>query len=383
MFVFHHGGKPTMSTTIEINHPEELESCELLWRWLLSKTRNASYFQSLDWLRAYVKFHADRVRLRVLIVEAGGETLGILPLVVEREDSRVGPIRVLTYPLGSWGTFFGPIGPNPTATLALGLAHIQRTRRDWDMIDLRWVDKGRTDHGRTPAAMRSNGLQALPESMEQVALVDTSGTWEDYWNSHNQHWRNNMRRCYSKLAEKGAIRYVRYRPRGAAHDDGDPRWDLYRACEMVAARSWQQEAPSGNTLSHPSVRPLLHEVHARAAKSGNLDVNLLYVADRPVAFAYNYHHDGSVFGLRTGYDSQLDFKGAGTLLMGSMIQDSFLRDDRLINLGAGYLEHKRRWLTSIAQSYRYTHFANTALRVQALRVKRLVRGLVKREPKAA
>ena len=66
-----------------------------------------------------------------------------------------------------------------------------------------------------------------------------------------------------------------------------------------------------------------------------------------------------------------------------MIQDSFLRGDRLINLGAGHLEYKRHWLTSIVESCRYTHFANTAVRVQALRVKRLVRDLMSRPTKAA
>jgi len=373
-----------MSTCIEINHPEELESCTLLWRWMLSKTRNASFFQTLDWLRAYLRHFGDEiVKLRILIVESGGETLGILPLVIYREKTKVGTIRVLSYPLGDWGTFYGPIGPNPTATLAVGLAHIRRTRRDWDMIDLRWVDQSGCDHGRTPAALRSNGFQATADVWTRVALIDTSGSWNDYWMGHGDRWRNKVRRSRSKLAELGQIKFVRYRPAGLAAGDGDPRWDLYETCTQIAGRSWQGGSVSGTTLSHDSVRPFLRDVHAAAAKTGHLDLNLLYVDDRPVAFAYNYHREGSVFGLRMGYDASVSRHGAGTVLQGSMIQDSFQRHDPLINLGAGHLECKRHWLTSVVDSYRYTHFANAAVRVQALRLKRFMRSLMHRAPQAA
>ncbi len=372
-----------MSACIEINRLEDLEKYRLRWRMLLNQTRHANYFQSLDWLQTYVRHHADRLRLRVIVVEGGGETLGILPLVVEREPTKVGTVRVLTYPMGNWGAFYGPIGPNPTATLALGLAHIQRTRRDWDMIDLRWVDRQGCDHGRTPAAMRCNGFQAMQGVWDQVGLIDTSGSWHDYWMSHSDRWRNKLRRCRSKLAELGEIRYVRYRPLAAADGEGDPRWDLYDTCETLARRSWQGASTTGNTLSHDEVRSFLREIHALASKSGNVDINLLYVGDRPVAFAYNYHCQGEVFGLRTGYDADFARQGVGKILLGSMIQDSFLRGDRLINLGAGHLEYKRHWLTSIVESCRYTHFANTAVRVQALRVKRLVRDLMSRPTKAA
>ncbi|MGQ9504850.1 MAG: hypothetical protein ACUVQR_08065, partial [Thermogutta sp.] len=80
-------------------------------------------------------------------------------LVVKRESSRLGTLRVLTYPLDNWGDFYGPIGPNPTATLLTALRYIAEGERDWNAVDLRWVDRERCDHDRTPAAMRQVGLK--------------------------------------------------------------------------------------------------------------------------------------------------------------------------------------------------------------------------------
>ena len=106
-----------MSHVEEINDIFQLEGYRLLWNALLPQTRNATFFQSFDWLKVYWEHFGVGQRLRVLVVCSEGRPIGILPLVVRREKSRVGPIRVLTYPLHDWGTFYGPIGPNPTATL--------------------------------------------------------------------------------------------------------------------------------------------------------------------------------------------------------------------------------------------------------------------------
>ena len=128
----------TMSEVIEVNRIEDLEAYRLLWNALLPRTPGASFFQSLDWLTAYWHHFGQNQKLRVLIVHSGGRPIGIVPLTVIREFKKVGPVRVLTYPLHDWGSFYGPIGPEPAATLAAAMGHIRRTARDWDLIDLRW-----------------------------------------------------------------------------------------------------------------------------------------------------------------------------------------------------------------------------------------------------
>ena len=115
----------------EIDDPEQLADRRLLWNALLPQTPGATFFQSLDWLEVYCRHFAAAERLRALVVSADDRPVGILPLVVQTERTRLGQVRTLTYPLHDWGTFYGPIGPNPTATLMAGLRHVRRTPRDW------------------------------------------------------------------------------------------------------------------------------------------------------------------------------------------------------------------------------------------------------------
>ena len=179
-----------------------------------------------------------------------------------------------------------------------------------------------------------------------------------------------FRRNEKKLARLGGCEHVRHRPAPAAEGDGEPRWDLYDECERLAASSWQGSSTSGTTLTHPTVSSFLRDVHETAARAGCLDVNLLTVDGRSAAFVYNYAYRGYVSSLRLGFDPEFRQCGAGTVLMGYLLRDSFERGDRLFDFLPGSLEAKKKWQTSLAKSYRYTYFRPGLGRVLLLSMKR-------------
>jgi len=343
-----------MSHVREINDPAKMAELAGPWHALLAQTPGATFFQSPDWLARYLQHFGEHQRLRLLVVERDGEVTGILPLMVRPSRRRLGQVRVLTYPLDDWGSYYGPIGPDPAQTLSLGLQHVLRSPRDWHVLELPWVDALGVHGGATDEALAAVGWSPQVEPWQTSALVDLNGagSWENYWASRQSRWRNNVRRSERKLAHYGKITHLRYRPPAG----GDPRWDLYNHCETIARSSWQANSTTGTTLVHERVRGFLRDCHRAAAAAGAVDLNLLLVSGRPVAFNYAYHYRGSVFGLRTGFDPATASDGAGTVLQARMIADSFQRGDHLYDLGAGYLECKRYWLTEARPSFRYTCF---------------------------
>lgn len=361
--------EPAMPNVVEINSPEQLEQLRLVWNLLVSQTRGASLFHTLDWLQVYWKHFGAGQRLRVLVISSGHTPIGILPLTVVREKTRVGTVRVLTYPLRDWGTFYGPIGPNPTATLTLGLQHIRNTPRDWDLLDMRWVNRDAQDHLRTPWAMEHAGYTVRESTWKTSELIEMDDEWDEYWKSRSSKMRNNLRRDEKRLQRAGTVEYIRYRPAGSSFGDDDPRWDLYETCRELAEASWQGASRTGTTLSHEQVAGYFRDVHAIAVKNGMVDINILKVDGQAVAFSYNYVCDGRLIGVRRGHRRQ--FTGAGNVLFVRMIRDSFGRDDTCLDLGPGSQEIKRRWSTQTVSSYRYTHYPLLAPRVQLLRLKHL------------
>jgi len=365
-----------MYQVTEINDAAQLDSLQADWHRLLARTRRASFFQSYEWFSTYWAHFGRSMRLRVVCISEGDELVGIMPLVVRHEQRRLRPLSVLTYPLDAWGSFYGPIGSVSSRALRAALVHLRDTPRDWDLLELSWVDATGSDAGRTAAALAGALMPAEVQRQQSSALIDLAafGNWNNYWASRTSRWRNNVRRNQRRLVELGRVEYVRYRPLGAASGDDDPRWDLYEACERLAESSWQSDSTTGTTLSHEAVRPFLRDCHLAAARAGALDLNLLLVNDVAVAFNYAYHYRGHVFGLRTGYDRQTSADGAGSALQAAMIEDSFVRGDHTYDLGPEYLDCKRYWQSEVRASYRYTYFPPAPL-AQLVRAKRQIERL--------
>ena len=355
---------------VEINQLEDLARYESLWNALLPETPGASFFHSYAWFAAYWRHFGGDQKMRVCVVLGPEGALGIVPLVIRRESTRIGPVRVLTYPLHDWGSFYAPLGPRPDVALQAALQHIRSTPREWDLLDLRWTPGPEADRARTAQTMHNCGLEPQCGIWNQTVQIDLTPGWDEYWAARSSKFRNNIRRFERRLSELGELSYQRYRPLGAAANDGDPRWDLFDTCVALAESSWQGSSTTGTTISHASINAFLRDAHEEAARYGALDINLLSIGKQPVAFAYNYHYRGCVYGLRIGFNAQVAKSGAGNLLYARTIEDCCRRGDHTYDLGPGSLEAKRQLLSRIADSCRYTYFPPLAIRAQALRLKR-------------
>jgi CelD/BcsL family acetyltransferase involved in cellulose biosynthesis len=363
-----------MHSVLEINTIDQLTPFGTDWEELLRETPGATFFQSFEWLQAYWRHFGAGKRLRTIIVLQDERPVAIIPLVVRLEETRVGHLRVLTYPLDNWGSFYGPIGPDPAAALKTAMEHIHRTPRDWDMIELRWIGAPGTDPRQSHNAMRSAGYQAYPTIWNLTAAVDFSAGWDDYLHGRKGIWLRRMRQTEEKLFRLGKVSYLRCRPAGKQQGDSDPHWDLYDACEAIARSSWQATATDGTTLSHESVRAFLRELHALAAEAGAADMSLLMLNDRPAAFIYGYHFRGYVYGLRRGFDADLSRTGLGSVLLWNTIKDSAQRGDRIYDMGIGSMESKRHFQNCMLPIYRLSHFPAAVLRTQFLRFGRWLEG---------
>ena len=353
----------------ELNEIGSLDTIRAEWSALLEQTDRANFFQTLEWLEVYWRFYGADQQLRVLVVRNEGRVAGILPLVVRQERTRIGPMRFLTYPLDYWGSFYGPIGGDLAATLVEGLRYVKQRERDWDALELRAVGASDGSCEHVDRAMTAAGFRPLSSPSDHTSIITLTGTWSDYCSSRSAKWRSNFRRLHRRFAEAGELEYVRYRPGGEAVGESQPRWDLYDACLRVARASWQGSSRTGTTLTHDRVRAFLREVHSAAARYGGLDINLLMLDGKPLAFNYNYALGGRVYGLRTGYDPNSGPAGSGNLLYWLAIKDSFARGDTLYDLGIGSLAAKLHLQTGLQPIYRYAHFPRS-FRPQMLWIKR-------------
>ncbi|HUG70942.1 MAG TPA: hypothetical protein VMM76_24550 [Pirellulaceae bacterium] len=357
-----------MLQVVEIDAIEHLEALRLRWTSLLYDTPGASFFHTLDWLKVYWQHFRRDQRLRVLVVHRSGTVLGVLPLVVRKEMTSTGLVDVLAYPTISPSQFLGPIGPNPTATLMASFRHLSSGSRNWDVLSLGEI--GEHDRGRTANALELAGFVPLETVRSKVAKVslgtssydheterpwkfaerqdeneaslpgcltferirslgdaDGEGSiWEEHW--HGQ-WHPN--RSLGDADGDGSIREEHWhgqwhpnRPLGGADGDGGRVDEIVAACCALTPGSLACEQPA----------TLLCQVAAVASRLGMLDLNLLWLDGRLMAFSFNVHFDGIIQQISAGEAAaSFDFDPA-TVLSLRMVQDSIRRRDRCLYFAA-------------------------------------------------
>ena len=356
----------------EFNDVAKLGGLRPAWNQLLAETEDPDFFRTLCWLETYWKHYGAGQKLRVLAIKKDNRVVGILPLTVAKRHTRIGRLRVLEFPLDFWGSFFGTIGPSPKQTLRAGLKHLLHSPRDWDYINLRWLRDSPNGAGALVAAAGNLPLALAQLPDDGIALADLRTGWDAYWSSRSGNWRSNCRRNAKKTEAAGEVDYIRYRPCGARHDDGDPRWDLYEEVLAIANRSWQGRSKDGTTMSHRQVKHFLRDVHLAAAREGHLDINLLRINGKSVAYNYNYHYRGYVSSLRLGFDPAYADCGVGTVLTWRMLQDSCRRGDHTVDFLPGSSPVKRPWQTSVQESLSFEHLPLRWGRVALILAKRWV-----------
>jgi CelD/BcsL family acetyltransferase involved in cellulose biosynthesis len=371
-----------MAEVVEINDLEHLAAYKGDWQALFQRTPRASFFHTYEWFVSFWKHFGTGRKMRVLMIRSGETVTGIMPLCVNNERHRLSTIRVLTYPLNDWGMWYEPLGPHQSATMFMAFQHLGNTPRDWDTIDLRWTPSDPAGHDVTRRAMTAVGWKPQREAYQHTSLIRFEGTnWEQYLAGLNKKWRHEIRRQERNLAQLGHVEFVRHRPDSADQGDGSPAWEIFDECLAVSQQSWQANVRNGNTICHESVLPFIKDCHAQAAGLGMLDVAVLRLNGKPLAYQYNYHHGGEIFGLRMGYAREARELGAGKLLLARFLQDCFECGDRVLDLGIGEFDFKARFRNDVATSYHYRYCPWNAWRSQGVRISRwLKRRIVGDEP---
>jgi CelD/BcsL family acetyltransferase involved in cellulose biosynthesis len=371
-----------MSEVLEINDPEQLPQIQLAWNALLPGTPAASFFHTYDWLNVYWRHFGAAQKLRVLVVRSGGSTVGILPLCVRKERYRLGSLRVLTYPLDNWGTWYGPIGPSPAATMLAAMQHIRRTPHDWDMIDFRWIGPEDLERGRTARALRAANLFSQRQPFQSTSVADLPASWDEFVAEKSPALGRQLQCTLRQVFENRDAEFVRHRPAPARDGDGDPAWDLYATCEAFALVKGRSAAANGISREHDRVRDYCRAAHAAAARLGMVDLNLLFFAGRPAAFLYSFHYQGRITALWTGSDPAAGRDDIGMALILASLRDAIGRRDRLIDFGPGETEVKRQLRTRWESTYRLTYAPFGSFRSQRVRFGRWFASLWQRKESA-
>ena len=308
---------------IEIRDIAQLDDPQVakIWDAAYAATERANWFQTRAWLKTTWQHANRRQSLRVLLLD--GENPAVVPLCVRDEDFKVGPLRMLTFPLADHSGEYWSLGADRYEPLAIALRHIKQTERDWDVIDLRWTDEDDVEGARQ--AFKSAGLPTQVHVRLERPVVDLTSS-ADYESRLPRKLRRNLRSARRKLEGLGELRTTHARPQPGE----DPRLDLYEACVEVARESWQCQKDVG--LASTKLSAMVRALHLEAAAHGQVDLFVTWLDERPISFTYSSTNQGRWCGLFNGYLPEFAKTGVGALTVHEAILAAASQGDTFLDL---------------------------------------------------
>lgn len=359
-----------MITVAEINDIDRIDNFRLAWRSLLGKTKGATFAHSPEWLEQYWEHFGEGLKLRTLMVTLGNKVIGIVPLVVKPVPTKMGTMHVLTYPLDGWGAFFSQIGQNPAATMVTAMRHIHSSKRDWDLIDLRYIDQDGLDRKRTANAFKSVGFQGSQAVWRQLPLINTQDIdWNSYLASRSSETQQRINAAEQINSETGRVAFYRSRMEDPLAPGWNPRWDLWTEFEQMEFSYGDQTTIAGGSFSNSKKLAFLHDIHGPAVRAGLARIDALFINHTLVASAYGLQHAQGTDYLALGRQKNASPEVITTLIA-RMIQQSIHDGEQTLNLALLSPQLAKIWNNQNQVSYRCSHFPVTAPRSQLLRINR-------------
>ncbi|MCA9022859.1 MAG: GNAT family N-acetyltransferase, partial [Planctomycetaceae bacterium] len=260
----------------------------------------------------------------------------------------------------------------PAATMVTAMRHIHASRRDWDLIDLRYIDQDGHDHRRTMNSFKSVGFQSNLSVWQKLPLINTSETnWEDFLASRTDKTQHKISSAEQLARKQGPVAFYRSRLEDPLAPGWNPRWDLWAEFQRMNFRDGNQLNIAGGDFSQDKKLSFLHDIHGPAVRAGMARIDALFVNHSLVACAYGLQHGSGTDYLAAGRRNDAP-REVITTLIARMVQQSIQDGEPALNLGLLGNSLTEMWNNQEQVSYRCSHFPILAPRSQLLRMNRWI-----------
>lgn len=321
---------------------EEFERAEQAWDDLVRGCAHPLPFMSHPWICTWWRCFGAGQEFTALVVGDAGRWLAGVPLAIR-------PVR-----WGPWTIRIAEIaGTGPVPTRGLGLSdkaelvvhrdHLQAGQvlvealgTLLDRVDLLHL-KGFDQASQTARLLSRGpaGRRVRISTRSRSPYLPLAGRLEDSLRSRPRKFSKTLAKGHRVLAAKGRVEFTRFEP----GDDCAPWFEHILA---VSRTSWQ--ARRGTDLfRHPALAAFFAELLSAMAEHGWLDLHLLRLDGRALAYELGFDFCGRVFAYTAAFDPTAADLSPGTQLSASVIDQAGRRGRIEYDLLRGQEPYKRRW----------------------------------------
>ena len=327
----------------EVTDVRALSEHEAEWSTLAAEGIGADFFQTPEWVMAWLGCFWQDKPIAFLFVRDGQSLVGLAPLL--RDDAGA---------LSCSSSLAFPV--NPHAKRADFLHTVDRRALLETVFEYLLQTRGSIrlalSHERTKAedlatmqlAAQDQRLAVLVRDDGASPIIRVSGDWDDYLRSRSSHFRREQARKCKKLEGAWNVRWTTARTA--------KEWERAMTDVLVIERnSWKDRAGT-SFLTEDGVASFYSNLARRCASRQWLRLHLLYLDDRPVAHIYGLVYKGEFYAVKTTYDEAYRSWSPGLVLFQYVIRQALQDGVSVFDL----LGEESRWKREIANDSRqYAH----------------------------
>jgi CelD/BcsL family acetyltransferase involved in cellulose biosynthesis len=302
-----------------ISDYQEFLDLEPVWN-IVAETAGLDHpFLEHAWVRTWWECFGAGSTLRVLVVKAGDQTLAIAPLILT-------PIRMWGIKVRRLGFFYNShvphadflIAQRPEDAYRAIWNHLARTR-DWDLLQLCQLPEGSSTLAAISDLAKQDHCRIVTWQSGASPYLPLSSSWDEYFNSLANKHRANLRNRFKRLSGIGPVAVETI-------TSGEQLPDALEAGLQLEAAAWKGAAGTAIS-SDPDVSRFYSALALRAADRGWMQLHFLRAGSQRVAFDFSLSYRNRIHLLKIGYDPDYAPYSPSNLLVCTLLQDMFQRDE--------------------------------------------------------
>jgi CelD/BcsL family acetyltransferase involved in cellulose biosynthesis len=343
------GSSPAIGLHVElIESASDLAALEDAWERLQADARATSVFASFSWQALWWQLYGPGRALKLLVAEADGGVVGILPLYIETAVVMHFPVRELRLVGSGSDTYPDDLGPvlarGREVEVARALAEEVLELQGWDVLRFTDLQSDGPFPTAMAAALRARPIEHQTGRSQRIVYLDLPETWEGYLGSLSRDRRYRVRKIRKDLNAAGSARFYRWDDPATLDEGVDRLVALHR-------RRWEQAGERHSFASTAYVDFHRAVMHA-CLRRDQLRLYALDLDGKTVAMYYFYRFRDRVYLMQGGFDPDRAALKPGQVLLGYIIEQAISEGFKVLD----FLQGEHRYKDELASGERETVF---------------------------
>jgi CelD/BcsL family acetyltransferase involved in cellulose biosynthesis len=341
-----------MPNIVRVSDYKEFKDCKDAWEDLLSRSGADNVFLTHDWIDACIRHFFSKEKLLILNIYDNNRLAGIAPLMIKRHKYFGLPVRSVCFiGTGISDRMDFIMDGEKEKGIIPAMDYLMSVKSEWDFVDLeempeqtgtaRVIEKYMVEKHiiNTPGPSKKSFYIAMGKAGENTGL-EFSKKFQRKFKKVNNKWHGLN------------LSFERYAGTGISKDS------VFSELKAIENKSWKGDRHSG-IFSNPSSEGFHKDILLKFSKNGLIDLSILNLGARPIAYIYNYLYGKRSYNYSIAYDKKYSNLSPGTLLMLWALADSPLRGIAEFDFARGEGDWKSRFAEDFRTHDRVRIFKNS------------------------